>query len=339
MIASSPSTWVALPSIQTVPSPSSMRRNWSVVACVSSPISSPGCSAISTSCMYLPVYRTRRKSVLPSVRSSMSATNPFMASSSIRGVDADQQVVLAGLVPDERRPARVLAEEIGVHLDHALEIAHEVVGRAERERVDREALEDRAGIVEVARIRVVVQHRECPSVVVDVVDAGEPPEPLIIDAGRRIQEVVPGIPQALRVQVHLPADAARQVEAEDLLVAVARARRRAGEAGGATLLAGQAEQADAHGPGREADPTEQRFRGIVVEQPVGAPDARAVDREILLDPVAVDRAERDVNRPEGPVQDHAAVVGDARRAVGVVILEHQAYLAREHQVGNLELAE
>ena len=66
---------------------------------------------------------------------------------------------------------------------------------------------------------------------------------------------------------------------------------------------------------------------------------RAGDIVILLDTVAVDEPQRCVEHPETPAEEQAAIVGYAGKPVGHEVLKGHADLAREHQIGNLELAE
>src|SRR5690606_1462143 len=119
--------------------------------------------------------------------------------------------------------------------------------------------EDRAGIIEVAGVRVVVKQRERPALVVDVVHTGKAAEPFVVLAGRCVEEVVPSIPERLRIPVHLCADASGEIEADDSLIRVASTGRLTGFTGRAALLACEPEHADAHGSDVETDAAEDRF--------------------------------------------------------------------------------
>src|SRR5690606_26316837 len=130
--------------------------------------------------------------------------------------------------------------------EDSLQIAHEVVGSVEGQRVDGDAFVDGASVFEVVRFRVVVQQRKAPAVVAHIIDAAEAPKPLEVPRGRRIEETFPLVPQCLRVPVHSAVrEPARDVEAEDTLVAIAGAARLAGDAGRGALLAGQRKKAEA----------------------------------------------------------------------------------------------
>ena len=71
---------------------------------------------------------------------------------------------------------------------------------------------------------------------------------------------------------------------------------------------------------------------------VRPPVTRARDIVVLLDAVAIHESQRHVERSKPSAEQHAAIVGNAGKPVGHEVLEGHADLAREHQVGNLELA-
>src|SRR5690606_15364590 len=78
---------------------------------------------------------------------------------------------------------------------------------------------------------------------------------------------------------------------------------------------------------------------VVIEQRIRAPIARAVDVEVVSDPVTVDRPDGDIERAETAVEDHAAIVRQACGPVRIEVLEREPNLAREHQIRDLELPE
>src|SRR5690606_31665800 len=129
---------------------------------------------------------------------------------------------------------------------------------------------------------VVVEQREAPAVVADVVDAGEAPEPFEVPRRRRLEEALPLVPQSLRVPVHPAArERARSVETEDSLVAVAGAAHFAGDAGRGALLAGQSEEAELGPADGNTHSPEQALAAVIVEHRVGPSVPGAIDREIV----------------------------------------------------------
>src|SRR5690348_8830390 len=155
-----------------------------------------------------------------------------------RRVEAEQDVVLAAQVAGEVRAGRCgLVLEVDVELDDALDVAHEVTGGGQAQAVDGDTFVDGVAAREVAGASVVVQRREGPAVVGYPVEAGEAAVPAIVARRIDVQETAPVVPQVLRVPVHLRADVAGGIHADDALVGVALTLVHGGRAGGTALLA------------------------------------------------------------------------------------------------------
>src|SRR5690606_761309 len=161
----------------------------------------------------------------------------------------------------------------------------------------------------------------------------------VVLAGRCVEEVVPSIPECLRIPVHPCADASGEIEADDSFIRVANTGRLTGFTGRTALLACESEHADAHGSDVETDAAEDRFARIIVEESIGPTIPRTVDGKVLFDAAAVDEPDRDVERAGTAVEDHAAIVGDPSGSISVEVLEREPHFAGEHQVGHLELPE
>lgn len=105
----------------------------------------------------------------------------------------------------------VFFQQIDRRFHHAFDIAHEVVRRAQRNRVDIHAFEYGGGAVEFARVDVIPKAGKDPTVVSDVIDAGESAEPVEILAGHDIQRSFPIVPKRLAEPMDLAADRSGQI--------------------------------------------------------------------------------------------------------------------------------
>src|SRR5574337_519829 len=314
----------ALPPISSTSAPAGTDSMRSVPTCKACASSVPLTTSAS---MAAPAYR----------RGHVGRKRPCMSE---RRVKAEQDVVLAAQVAREVGTGGPgLVEEIDVDLDDALDVAHKVIRRGEAEAVAGDPFVNGIGSRKVACRGVVVQRRVGPAVVRNPVDPGEPAVPSIVARGIDVQKPVPAIPQILGVPVRIAADVAGGIEADDALVGIALALVHARRSGGSALLAGGAEQSHPDRSDVHANMGKDGLGAVVVEHPVGAGIARAVELEVVLDAVAVRNAEIDAEGSDLAVEQHTAVVGDPGHAIDHEVLERQAYLARKHRVGERELAQ
>src|SRR5574340_110222 len=235
--------------------------------------------------------------------SSAAAAKGLGQAGSERRIEAEQNVVFLGQVTGPVGAGLgVLVEKVDVDLGDALDVAHEVIRCGQAETVHVDALVNGVGIGEIARVGVVVQRRERPALVGNVVDAGEAAVPAVVAVWVGVEEAVPAIPQVLRVPVGLAAEVAREIEPHDALVGVAVAAGLAAIAErDAALLARRAEQAGAHRADLGADAAEHRLGVVVVEHLVGTEVTGTVDVEVVGDAVAVHQAQRQIERADAEI--------------------------------------